>query len=191
LPEGKRSAKRPRSESFSASARAPVRADATPHAKTGYWLVKSEPVKYSWQQFAADGSTVWDGVRNHEARNNLAAMAVGDLALFYHSNEGKEVVGVARVSRTAYPDPTAQDPRWVAVDLEPVSRLARPVGLAAVKADPELRDLALIRRSRLSVVPVSAAHFAHILELGETAIPGVSPSPAPAKRASRGPREHD
>jgi predicted RNA-binding protein with PUA-like domain len=136
-----------------------------------HWLVKSEPFKYSWAKFAKDGSTTWDGVRNHEARNHLASMALGDLALFYHSNEGKEVVGVARVRRTAFADPTAQDPRWVAVELEPVCPLARPVGLAEMKADPQLRELALLRRSRLSVVPVCAAHFAHILALGKTAVP--------------------
>ncbi len=130
--------------------------------------MKSEPSKYAWEQFAADGKTGWDGVRNHEARGHLAAMALGDLALFYHSNEGKEVVGVARVLRTAYPDPTADDPRWVAVDLEPVRALARPVSLAELKADPRLQDLELLRRSRLSVVPVSPAQFSRILSLGRT-----------------------
>jgi predicted RNA-binding protein with PUA-like domain len=130
--------------------------------------VKSEPSKYSWQQFVSDGKTRWDGVRNAEARNHLAAMAEGDLAFFYHSNEGKEVVGVARVIRTGYPDPTADDPRWLAVDLAPVVPLVQPVTLAAMKADPELEDFQLLRRSRLSVVPVSPAHFSHILALAST-----------------------
>jgi predicted RNA-binding protein with PUA-like domain len=135
------------------------------------WLVKSEPSVYSWEQFVRDGSTRWDGVRNHEARANLAAMRAGELALFYHSNEGKEIAGIARVSRTAYPDPSAEDPRWLAVDLEPVCALAARVTLAAMKAAPALAELALLRRSRLSVVPVSPAHFAHILSLAKTALP--------------------
>jgi predicted RNA-binding protein with PUA-like domain len=137
----------------------------------GYWLVKSEPSKYAWAQLLRDGSTFWDGVRNHEARNHLAAMKPGDLAFFYHSNEGKQIVGVARITRAAYPDPTAQDPRWVAVDLEPYCALNEPVGLAQIKADPALADLALVRRSRLSVVPVRGEHFAHILKLAQTSLP--------------------
>ncbi len=137
-----------------------------------YWLMKSEPFKYSWQAFVGDGSTYWDGVRNYEARNNLAAMRVGDLALYYHSNQGKEVVGVARVRRESYPDPTSDDDRWVVVDIEPVTALSQPVSLATLKADPKLAEMALLRRSRLSVVPVTRAEFVHIVKLGKTRLPG-------------------
>ncbi len=136
-----------------------------------YWLVKSEPFKYAWDELVADGSTYWDGVRNAEARNNLQAMRAGDLALYYHSNEGKEVVGVARCIRESYPDPTTEDERWVVVDFEPVVPLKQPVGLAQIKADRALSDIALIKRSRLSVIPVSREHFRHILKLGKTSIP--------------------
>ena len=134
----------------------------------GYWLVKSEPYKYPWSQLVSDGKACWDGVRNAEARNNLRAMAPGDLALFYHSGEGKEVVGIAEVAGSAYPDPSADDPRWLAVDVKPRKALTRPVTLAAIKADARLADVALVRRSRLSVVPLSSAHFERILELGQT-----------------------
>jgi predicted RNA-binding protein with PUA-like domain len=137
----------------------------------GYWLVKSEPYKYAFDDLVADGSTFWDGVRNAEARNHLQAMQVGDLVLFYHSNEGKCVVGVSRVARAAYPDPTTDDPCWVAVDVEPVCKVDEPVSLATMKTDAKLEGLALIRRSRLSVVPVSKAHFDHILKLGRTKLP--------------------
>lgn len=137
----------------------------------GYWLMKSEPFKYSWDEFVRDGSTYWDGVRNYEARNNLAAMKKGDLALYYHSNEGKEVVGVARVTGEAYPDPTTKDERWVVVDVEPVVAFKRPVTLAQIKADPELPEIALVRRGRLSVVPLTLAEFRHVMKLGKTAIP--------------------
>ncbi len=133
-----------------------------------HWLVKSEPYKYSWDQLVKDRRTYWDGVRNHEARNNLAAMKKGDLLLYYHSNEGKEVVGVARVAGEAYPDPTADDERWVVVDVEPVKALAEPVGLAAIKAEPALAEMALIRRSRLSVVPVTRREFDRVLRMGGT-----------------------
>jgi len=136
-----------------------------------YWLVKSEPFKYAWDELVKDRSTFWDGVRNYEARNNLAAMGKGDLVLYYHSNEGKEVVGVARVAKTAYPDPTTDDERWVVVDVVPVVALAEPVSLAAIKADPKLADMQLLRRSRLSVVPVSRAEFDRILSLGKTKLP--------------------
>ena len=135
---------------------------------TRHYLVKSEPYKYSFAQLLRDGQTAWDGVRNFEARNNLRAMAPGDLLLFYHSNEGKEVVGVARVARAAYPDPTAPGEDWSVVDVAPVCPLVRPVTLAEIKAEPRLADIALLRRSRLSVVPVTPAEFAVILELGET-----------------------
>ena len=133
-----------------------------------YWLIKSDPFKYSWEEFVSDGSTYWDGVRNYQARNNLHAMRVGDLALYYHSNEGKEVVGVARVKKRAYQDPTTNDERWVVVDVEPIKALTEPVGLAAIKADPKLTEMALVRQGRLSVTPVSAGEFHHVLKLGKT-----------------------
>lgn len=122
-----------------------------------HWLVKSEPVKYAWEQFENDGRTCWDGVRNHQARNNLQAMRNGDWVLYYHSNEGKEIVGIAKVVREAYPDPT--NLAWVAVDLVPAQRLAQPVTLAQIKADPRLAQMGLIRQSRLSVMPVAQAEF--------------------------------
>ncbi len=136
-----------------------------------YWLVKSEPFKYSWDDFVADGSTYWDGVRNHEARNNLRSMKVGDLALYYHSNQGKEVVGVARVTRESYRDPTADDERWLVVDFEPVVALQRPVGLAQIKREQKLAQIKLVKRSRLSVVPIERGEFELILEFGETRLP--------------------
>ncbi len=136
-----------------------------------YWLVKSEPFKYAWDQLVADGSTYWDGVRNYEARNNLAAMKPGELVLYYHSNEGKEVVGVARVTRASYPDPTTDDDRWLVVDIEPVVPLERAVTLKEIKADKDLAEIALVRRGRISVIPVSRNEFQHILKLGKTRIP--------------------
>ncbi len=135
---------------------------------TQYWLVKSEPYKYPFEQLQKDKRTTWDGVRNFEARNNLRAMKKDDLVLFYHSNEGKAVVGVAKVVKEAYTDPTASDGDWSVVDLAPVKPLARPVELDAIRADPKLEGFALLRRSRLSVVPASAAEFKRILELGKT-----------------------
>ena len=136
-----------------------------------YWLVKSEPSTYPWAQLVRDGRTVWDGIRNALARQHLAAMRRGDLVLYYHSNEGKEIVGIARVVRESHPDATADDPKWLAVDLEPVLPFVEPVGLAAIKSDARLEGLALIRQSRLSVMPVSRAHFDHLLELGKTRAP--------------------
>ncbi len=133
-----------------------------------YWLMKSEPFKYSFAQLVREGKTVWDGVRNFEARNSMRAMKAGDLVLFYHSNEGKAVVGIARVQREAYPDPTAADEDWSVVDLEPVAPLKDPVSLDIIRSDPDLADIALLKRSRLSVVPVSKAHFDKILKLGRT-----------------------
>ena len=130
-----------------------------------YWLIKSEPFKYPFARLVADGKTAWDGVRNYEARNNLREMKAGDLALYYHSNEGKEVVGVARVARTAYPDPTS-DEDWSAVDFEPVFSLPTPVTLAHIKQNPKLAEMALLKRSRLSVTSVSKVHFDQILALG-------------------------
>ena len=134
----------------------------------GYWLVKSEPSKYSWDQFVKDGSTYWDGVRNSEARNNLQKIREGDLVLYYHSNEGKEVVGVARATKQAYQDPTTDDDRWVVVDLEPVQPFAEPVTLATIKADRKLAKIPLVTRSRLSVMSLEKDAFDGILKLGKT-----------------------
>ena len=137
-------------------------------AARGHWLVKSEPAKYAWDQLVADGATCWDGVRNAQARNNLNAMKKGDLVLYYHSNEGKEVVGVAKVTRTAYPDPTSDDERWVVVDLAPVAPLCDPVTLADVKTDPALAKIPLVTQGRLSVMPIEQKAFERILRLGKT-----------------------
>ena len=131
-----------------------------------YWLVKSEPFKYSWDDFVKDGSTYWDGVRNAQARNNLRAMKKGDLALYYHSNEGKEVVGVAKITKEAYQDPTTPDDRWVVVDLVPVKPMKRNVTLAMIKEDPKLEDIALVKQSRLSVMPMPKPAFDRIVKLG-------------------------
>ncbi len=135
------------------------------------WLLKSEPSAYSFARLQQEGKARWDGVRNFEARKNLQAMAAGDLCLFYHSGEGKEVVGIARVSRAAYPDPTAKGEDWVAVDVAPVAPLAAPVTLAAIKADPALAQMTLVRRGRLSVSPVTAAELSRVLALGKTKLP--------------------
>jgi predicted RNA-binding protein with PUA-like domain len=140
-------------------------------AGAGRWLVKSEPSAYSYSDLARDGRTVWDGVRNPEARNNLAAMRRGDLALFYHSGEGKEVVGVAKVVREAFPDPKADDPKWLAVELAPVRALARPVSLAEIKAEARLAKIPLVTRSRLSVMALEKAAFEAILALAGTRLP--------------------
>ena len=131
-----------------------------------YWLVKSEPEAFSWDQQVANGVEPWTGVRNHTAKNNLKAMRVGDRAFFYHSNTGKEIVGVVEVVRAAYPDPTAETGDWVAVDMRAVGPMPHPVGLATIKATPALAELALIRQSRLSVMPVSAAHWAELCRMG-------------------------
>jgi predicted RNA-binding protein with PUA-like domain len=131
-----------------------------------YWLTKSEPDKYSWEDLVKDGSTYWDGVRNAQARNNLAAMKKGDLVLYYHSNEGKEVVGVAKVTRESYQDPTSDDERWVVVDVAPLKPLKTPVTLAEIKSDAKLADVALVKQSRLSVMPIPKPHFDRILKLG-------------------------
>jgi predicted RNA-binding protein with PUA-like domain len=136
---------------------------------SAYWLCKSEPFKYPFEALVRDKRTSWDGVRNFEARNNLRAMKKGDLALFYHSNEGKAIVGIMRLVREAYPDPsvTAEDPGdWSAVDFEPVAPLPKPVELATIKSDPKLTELSLLKRSRLSVVPVTAIHFRRLCSLG-------------------------
>src|SRR6266540_538581 len=120
-----------------------------------YWLVKSEPESYSWTQLVKDGKTAWTGVRNFAARNNLRAMKPGDGVFFYHSGEGKEIVGIARVLKAAYPDPTARDGDWSCVDLAPVKALGKPVNLQTIKADRILKEMALAKRSRLSVSPVT------------------------------------
>ncbi len=133
-----------------------------------HWLVKSEPSAYSWQKLNTEKRAVWDGVRNFEARNNLRAMKKGDLVFFYHSNEGKEVVGVARVDKEAYADPTASDGDWSVVEIAPKKALKAHVTLAQCKADPQLSNFALVKKSRISVVPVTPAEFARVLELGDT-----------------------
>ena len=130
-----------------------------------YWLVKSEPFKYSWEKFNNDGHTFWDGVRNFQARNNLRAMEKGDLVFFYHSNEGKAVVGIAKVLKEAYQDPTTDDKNWVVVDLAPVETLKRPVTLEEIKADERLKDIGLVKQGRLSVMSLKAEEFDRILEL--------------------------
>lgn len=132
-----------------------------------HWLAKSEPTVYGWDTFVGEGRTAWTGVRNAEARNNLRAMKLGDLVLYYHSQEGKEIVGVARVVREHYPDPTSPgDPRWLVVDLAPVRALRAPVTLATMKEDPVLKETKLVKHSRISVVPFTAEQYARVLELG-------------------------
>ncbi len=131
-----------------------------------YWLVKSEPDVYSFDQLVSDGRTRWDGVRNYQARNNLRAMQVGDLCLYYHSNIGLAVVGIAQVAKAHYPDPTAESGDWSAVDLEPVKPFVRPVPLAEIKAHPALQQLLLVRNGRISVMPVTPEEYSILLELG-------------------------
>jgi len=132
-----------------------------------YWLVKQEPEAYSWTDFVKDGGTAWTGVRNFSARNNLRAMKVGDLVFFYHSGE-KQVVGVARVQKEAYADPTATEGNWSCVDLKPVKPLKAPVSLEKIRGDKILRNNALVSRPRLSVVPVASDQFERLLQLAET-----------------------
>lgn len=131
-----------------------------------YWLVKSEPDAFSWDEQVANDIEPWTGVRNHQAKKNLLAMKKGDLAFFYHSNQGREIVGVVEITRVAYPDPTAESGPWVCVDVKAVGPMPRVVTLAEMKATPDLADLALIRQSRLSVVPVSAQHWKRVCEMG-------------------------
>ena len=131
-----------------------------------YWLVKSEPDAFSWDQQVANGVEPWTGVRNHSAKLNLKAMQKGDLAFFYHSNIGKQIVGVVQVAREAYPDPTAESGDWVCVDMKAVRPMPKPVSLVDIKATPELAELALIRQSRLSVMPVSKPHWDRICRMG-------------------------
>jgi predicted RNA-binding protein with PUA-like domain len=132
-----------------------------------YWLVKQEPSDYSWTDFVGDGDTSWTGVRNFAARNNLRRMSKGDQVLFYHSGEDKAVVGLAKVTRTAYKDPTGKEENWSAVDLAPVKKLQRPVSLAEIKAKPQLKNIALVRQSRLSVMPLTAKDFDLIVKMAK------------------------
>ena len=133
-----------------------------------FWLVKQEPSKYSWEQFAKDKTTYWDGVRNYQARNNLKAMKRGDLVFFYHSVVGTEIKGIAQITREHYPDPTSEDPGWVVVDLKPIKAMNSPVSLAQIKSNPRLFKMALIKQSRLSVMPVTETEFKIILRMGKT-----------------------
>jgi predicted RNA-binding protein with PUA-like domain len=130
-----------------------------------YWLVKSEPSAYSWQQLEKDKQTDWTGVRNYAARNHLKAMKKGDEVLFYHSNEGLDIVGIARVSREAYQDPTTEETTWVAVELKPYKKLKKSVSLETIKKDKRLKDMALVRIGRLSVQPVTDKEWAAVMEL--------------------------
>ncbi len=132
-----------------------------------YWLVKSEPTEYSYDDLVKDGSTYWDGVRNYTARNNLKSMKVGDKVLFYHSVSEKSVVGISKVVKEYYQDPTTDDERWVVVNLAPVSRLKNPVTLSEIKTDPSLADIALVRQSRLSVMSLGKTAFNRIVEMSK------------------------
>jgi predicted RNA-binding protein with PUA-like domain len=140
-------------------------------AKTQYWLIKSEPSVYPYSQLEKDGKTDWTGIRNFEARNNLRAMKPGDLCLYYHSNEGKAVVGVAKVLTAAGEDPTAPGENWASVEVGPVVALKEPVELATFKKTAALKECPLVTKSRISVVPVTAEHFKLVLKLGKTALP--------------------
>jgi len=140
------------------------------YSRMQHWLVKQEPEKYPWSQFVKDKGTYWDGVRNYQARNNLRAMSKGDQVLYYHSVSEKAVVGVAKVTREAYPDPTASEGDWSVVDLKPLKAMRESVTLAAIKADKALEQIALLKQSRLSVMPVTGAEFRRILKLGRTSL---------------------
>ena len=133
-----------------------------------HWLVKSEPSTFGWEQLVKDKQTTWDGVRNFAARGHLKSMKKGDDVFFYHSNEGTEIVGIAKVAKEHYPDPTAKEGNWLAVDLKPVKALIRPVSLAEIKADKRLQNMALVRLGRLSVQPVSDEEWDIIMEMSET-----------------------
>lgn len=130
-----------------------------------FWLIKSEPFKYSWKKFLKDQQTFWDGVRNYQARNNLMAMELGDLCLFYHSNEGKEVVGVAEVIKTQYQDPTTAETAWVVVDVKPAYQLKKPVSLQTIKSDSRLTQMGLLRQPRLSVIAMTKDEFDAVIAL--------------------------
>jgi predicted RNA-binding protein with PUA-like domain len=133
-----------------------------------YWLMKSEPASYGWDRLVEDGGTVWDGVRNHTAKLNLQAMKAGDEAFFYHSVTGKEIVGVVEITRAGRADPRDDSGTWAAVEIKPVKKLERPVTLAEIKAEPALRDIELVRQSRLSVAEIRPAEWQRILEMGKT-----------------------
>jgi len=133
-----------------------------------YWMVKQEPTAYAWAQFVRDGRAAWTGVRNFQARNHLRAMKKGDQVLFYHSVVGKEIVGLAKVAKEAYPDPTADEDDWSCVDLVPVRGLTHPVPLPVIKATPALADLPLLKQSRLSVMPLTKKHFDKLFALSES-----------------------
>ena len=135
-----------------------------------FWLVKQEPESYSWAMLVKDGGTAWTGVRNFQARNNLRAMKKGDLVFYYHSVSEKQIVGLARVAKEFYPDPTATEGDWSAVDLAPIKALNKPVSLEAIKADKILKDTLLVRHSRISVTPFSAEQFERLLVLAETKV---------------------
>lgn len=135
-----------------------------------YWLIKSEPFKYPWEQFKKDKKTTWDGVRNYAARNNLRDMKKGDLAFFYHSNEGVEIVGIAKVTKEHFQDPTTSETAWLAVEFAPYKELKKPVKLETIKKDPFFEKMDLIRLSRLSVGKVTETEFFKILDLGETSL---------------------
>jgi predicted RNA-binding protein with PUA-like domain len=132
-----------------------------------YWLVKSEPFKYSWDQLVKDKKSFWDGVRNYAARNNLREMNKGDEVFYYHSNEGMEIVGIAMVVKEAYQDPTTEDKNWVVVDLKPVKKLKKPVTLSEIKAEPKLENMELVKNSRLSVQKVTPDEWKRVLEMSE------------------------
>ena len=135
-----------------------------------HWLIKSEPFKYHWEQLVKDKKAVWDGVRNYSARNNMRAMKKGDLLFFYHSNEGLEIVGIAKVIKEAYQDPTTDDTAWSVVEIAPFKALKRPITLAEIKGDKKLAEMQIVKLSRLSVSVVKAHEFDHILALSETPI---------------------
>lgn len=136
-----------------------------------HFLIKSEPNVYSFADLIRDGRAVWDGVRNYEARNNLRAMKSGDRLLFYHSNIGKEVVGIAEVAKTAYPDPTSPGEDWSVVEVTPLCAMKTPVTLDAIRKEPKLKDINLVRKGRISVVPVTRAEFTQVLKMGATKLP--------------------
>ena len=142
------------------------RAPRTSKPGSPYWLVKQEPEAYSWDDLVRDRSTEWTGVRNFQARNNLRQMKVGDRVLFYHSGEQKAVVGIAQVAKAPYPDPSADEPQWVAVDIKPLKPLSAPVPLTTIKVEPRLANMLLVRQSRLSVMPVTKEEFETIVALG-------------------------
>jgi len=148
--------------------RCAAKANKKKGSEMAHWLIKSEPSAYSWPQFVKDKKTSWTGVRNAQAAINLKAMKPGDRCFFYHSNEGKEIVGIAEVAKAAYPDPTDKDGKAVTVDVKAVEPVKTPVTLAAIKADPRLKDFGLVRQSRLSVVPVSDEQWKLILKMSGT-----------------------